>query len=34
MTIFKRGSVYWYKFMWDGKMIREPDRGMTRLLVK
>jgi len=26
MTIFKRGSVYWYKFMWDGKMIRESTR--------
>jgi integrase len=21
--IYKRGKVYWYKFMWDGKLVRE-----------
>lgn len=26
MSIFKRGSVYWYKFMWNGEMIRESTR--------
>jgi integrase len=26
MSIYKRGSVYWYKFMWDGKVIRESTK--------
>ena len=26
MSIFKRGNVYWYKFMWNGEMIRESTR--------
>jgi integrase len=26
MSIFKRGRVYWYKFMWNGDMIRESTR--------
>ena len=26
MSIFKRGSVYWYKFMWNGEIIRESTR--------
>ena len=26
MSIFKRGNVYWYKFMWNGQMIRESTR--------
>jgi hypothetical protein len=26
MSIFKRGSVYWYKFMWNGEVIRESTR--------
>ena len=26
MAIFKRGKVYWYKFMWQGRMIRESTR--------
>ncbi len=26
MSIYKRGSIYWYKFMWDGRMIRESTR--------
>jgi len=24
--IYKRGSVYWYKFMWQGKLIRESTK--------
>jgi integrase len=26
MSIFKRGNVYWYKFMWNGEVIRESTR--------
>ena len=26
MSIYKRGDVYWYKFMWNGKRIRESTR--------
>ena len=26
MSIFKRGRIYWYKFMWSGAMIRESTR--------
>lgn len=26
MSIFKRGRIYWYKFMWDGQMVRESTR--------
>src|SRR6266496_2965779 len=26
MSIFKRGKVYWYKFMWNGEMIRESTK--------
>jgi integrase len=26
MAIYKRGNVYWYKFMWQGKMIRESSK--------
>lgn len=26
MSIFKRGRIYWYKFMWNGQMIRESSR--------
>jgi integrase len=26
MSIFKRGRIYWYKFMWNGKMVRESTR--------
>ena len=26
MSIFKRGRIYWYKFMWDGEMVRESTR--------
>src|SRR6266850_2460375 len=24
--IYKRGEVYWYKFMWQGKLIRESTK--------
>ena len=24
--IYKRGKLYWYKFMWDGKLVRESTR--------
>ena len=26
MAIYKRGRVYWYKFMWNGEMVRESTR--------
>ena len=26
MSSFKRGRIYWYKFMWSGAMIRESTR--------
>ena len=26
MAIYKRGAIYWYKFMWDGQIIRESTR--------
>jgi hypothetical protein len=26
MSIYKRGEVYWYKFMWKGKLIRESTK--------
>ena len=26
MSIFKRGRIYWYKFMWKGEMVRESTR--------
>jgi integrase len=26
MSIYKRGKVYWYKFMWNGEMVRESTR--------
>jgi integrase len=26
MSIYKRGNVYWYKFMWKGELIRESTR--------
>ena len=24
--IYKRGKVYWYKFMWNGKLVRESSK--------
>jgi hypothetical protein len=29
MSIYKRGSIYWYKFMWNGAIIRESTRQGT-----
>lgn len=26
MSIYKRGDVYWYKFMWSGQLVRESTR--------
>jgi integrase len=26
MSIYKRGGLYWYKFMWQGKLIRESTK--------
>ena len=26
MSIYKRGEVYWYKFMWNGKLVRESKK--------
>src|ERR1700674_149274 len=26
MSIYKRGNVYWYKFMWNGEPIRESTK--------
>jgi integrase len=26
VSIFKRGRVYWYKFMWNGKLVRESTK--------
>src|SRR5947208_16017111 len=26
MAIYKRGKIYWYKFMWQGKLIRESTK--------
>ncbi len=26
MAIYKRGRIYWYKFMWNGAMVRESTR--------
>jgi hypothetical protein len=26
MSIFKRGRMYWYKFMWNGELIRESTK--------
>src|SRR5437773_9617628 len=26
MAIYKRGRIYWYKFMWNGEVVRESTR--------
>src|SRR6266446_3632957 len=26
MSIYKRGGVYWYKFMWHGRLVRETTK--------
>jgi integrase len=30
MSIYKRGRIYWYKFMWNGEMVRESTRQLNR----
>jgi integrase len=30
MSIYKRGKVLWYKFMWNGEMVRESSRQTNR----
>jgi hypothetical protein len=31
MSIYKRGGIYWCKFMWNGELIRESTKQvMTR----
>lgn len=29
--IYKRGKVYWYKFMWQGKFVRETKQGNDKV---
>ena len=29
MSIYKRGKIYWYKFMWNGEAIRESTKQMN-----
>jgi hypothetical protein len=26
VSVYKRGDVYWYKFMWLGKLVRESTK--------
>ncbi len=26
MGVYKRGEVYWYKFMWQGRSVRESTK--------
>ena len=26
MSIYKRGDIYWYKFMWNGTLVRESTK--------
>jgi hypothetical protein len=26
VSIYKRGGIYWYKFMWQGELIRESTK--------
>src|SRR5256885_10230241 len=26
MSIYKRGKIYWYKFMWNGEIVRESTK--------
>jgi integrase len=34
MSIFKRGRVYWYKFMWNGEMVRESTRQSNQNIAR
>ena len=32
MSVYKRGSVYWYKFVWNGELVRcSTKQGNTRI---
>jgi integrase len=34
MSIFKRGDVYWYKFMWNGEVIRQSTRQKNQNIAR
>jgi integrase len=34
MSIYKRGRIYWYKFMWNGEMVRESTRQTNRNIAR
>jgi integrase len=34
MAIFKRGRIYWYKFMWNRKAIRESTRQTNQVVAR
>jgi hypothetical protein len=34
MSIYKRGQIYWYKFMWHGEMVRESTRQTNRNIAR
>ena len=34
MSIFKRGRIYWYKFMWKGEMFRESTRQTNQNIAR
>jgi hypothetical protein len=34
MSIFRRGRIYWYKFMWNGEMIRESTKQGNRNIAR
>ena len=34
MSIYKRGRIYWYKFMWDGEMVRESTRQTNQNIAR
>ena len=34
MSIYKRGNVYWYKFMWNGELLRESSKQGNRNIAR
>ena len=34
MSIFKRGRIYWYKFMWNSEMVRESTRQTNQNIAR
>ena len=34
MSVFKRGDVYWYKFYFNGTLIRESAKTVSKTLAK